>query len=190
MRLVSLVFPTCTSMFLSTREMLTVWGCPLAKFLWSMSMVKGSLRPPKLYRSCRVPEWNRVRQKDHVYWELNQHCSLPECRMHESVRVVHQFYTLTSLTSTAHSCAMAQGCREEHNLIWVTAKAKFAQRLQSKIRCGLRLLNSKNKHHQSCVSILAFMEWCLTKTPLYKLNNGTSESQSLMWNHVPEGDWV
>lgn len=66
------VFPTCTSMSLSTREMLTVWGCPLAKFLWSISILKGSLRPPKLYRSCRVPEWNRMRQKDHNYPELNR----------------------------------------------------------------------------------------------------------------------
>ncbi len=65
---------------------------------------------------------------------------------------------------------------------------KFAQRLQGKIRRGFRELNTKNKYYQSCVPTLGFIEWCLTKTSLYKLNNGTSESLRLMWNPVPEGN--
>lgn len=46
---------TCSTMSRPFRVTLTVWGCPLAMFLWSMSILYGSLVPPRLYRICRFP---------------------------------------------------------------------------------------------------------------------------------------
>lgn len=42
-------------MVFSCRVMLTLWGCPLAMFLWSTSILYGSLVPPRLYRICKFP---------------------------------------------------------------------------------------------------------------------------------------
>lgn len=52
---------TCSAMSHAFRVMLTVWGCPLAMFLWSTSMLYGSLVPPRLYRICRYPSERNVK---------------------------------------------------------------------------------------------------------------------------------
>lgn len=52
---------TCSIMSRSFRVMLTVWGCPFAMFLWSTSMLYGSLVPPRLYRICRFPNEKNVK---------------------------------------------------------------------------------------------------------------------------------
>lgn len=52
------VFEVCTwmVMLLSTRDMLMLCGCPLARLRWSTSIANASLRPPRLYRTCNEPE--------------------------------------------------------------------------------------------------------------------------------------
>lgn len=79
---------TCSTMSRPFRVMLIVWGCPFAMFLWSTSMLYGSLVPPRLYRICRFPSERNVKSILR-YFHLYSPAIFPSLFSHTTVTILH-----------------------------------------------------------------------------------------------------
>lgn len=91
---------TCSTMSRPFRVTLTVWGCPLAMFLWSMSMLYGSLVPPRLYRICRFPSEKEKNVKSTLrYFDLYSPAIFPSLFSHTAVIISHLIALIAGLCS-------------------------------------------------------------------------------------------
>lgn len=82
------------------RVTLTVCGCPLAMFLWSMSMLYGSLVPPRLYRICRFPSEKEENVKSTLrYFDLYSLAILLSLFSHTAVIISHLIALMAGLCS-------------------------------------------------------------------------------------------